>query len=56
MPKTYTIDTKKDEAMVGDKVESVIAAKRTGAQQDEVMPEKTPKMNVEPIVVFLGMV
>ncbi len=56
MPKTYTTDTKKDEAMVGDKVESVMAAKRTGAQQDDVMPENTPKINVDPTVVFWGIV
>ena len=47
MPMTYTMDTIREPASDGESVESVKAAKRTGAQHDEVIPEKTPRIYVE---------
>lgn len=43
-------------SIVGDNDDKVMAANRTGAQQEEVIPEKSPNIYVEGIVVLVGMV
>ena len=50
------METRSEVRRVGESEERVMAAKSTGAQHDEVMPEKIPKRNVERVVVFWGIV
>ena len=53
IPNTYASETNIACTSVGDNVVSVIAAKRTGAQQAEVKPENNPRLKTDPILTFL---
>lgn len=56
MPNTYTNDTINAVNMLEESEDNVIAANNTGAQQEEVIPEKSPNTYVERVVVLVGIV